>query len=61
LLRGLIPGPHGRAIWPVHTRQFSYWVSRAALKGRTEDCPIWRIPAGEIEAAVVNQIRALPR
>jgi DNA invertase Pin-like site-specific DNA recombinase len=65
LLRGLIFGPDGRAMSPTHTcqrgRQYRYYVSQAVLKGMKQDCPIRRIPAGEIEAAVVDQVRALLR
>ena len=41
-------------------RQYRYYVSQAVLKG-TEDCPIRRMPAGEIETLVVDQVRALLR
>jgi DNA invertase Pin-like site-specific DNA recombinase len=65
LLRGLIFGPDGRAMSPTHTRQrgkqYRYYVSQAVLKGMKEDSPIRRISAGEIEAAVVDQVRALLR
>ena len=31
------------------------------LKQDATVCPIWRVPAGEIERAVIDQIRALLR
>jgi DNA invertase Pin-like site-specific DNA recombinase len=65
LLRGLIFGPDGRAMSPTHTRRrgrlYRYYVSQAVLKGETSDCPVRRLPAAEIEAAVVDQVRALLR
>ena len=65
LLRGLIFGPDGRAMSPTHTRRrgrlYRYYVSQAVLKGTADDCPVRRLPAAEIEAAVVDQVRALLR
>ena len=66
LLRGLILGPDGRAMSPSHTRRrgrlYRYYVSQAVLKGTADDdCPVRRLPAAEIEAAVVDQVRALLR
>ncbi|GGG46487.1 recombinase family protein [Elioraea sp. Yellowstone] len=65
LLRGLIFGPDGRAMSPTHTRRrgrlYRYYISQAVLKGEAEDCPVRRLPAAEIEAAVVDQVRALLR
>jgi DNA invertase Pin-like site-specific DNA recombinase len=67
LLRGLIFGSDGRAMSPTHTRgrrgqQYRYYVSQAVLKGGAEDGPaVSRLPAEQIEAAVVDQLRALLR
>ncbi|MCO6414628.1 recombinase family protein [Siccirubricoccus sp. KC 17139] len=65
LLRGLIFGPDGRAMSPTHTRRrgrlYRYYVSQAVLKGTADDCPVRRLPAAEIEAAVIDQVRALLR
>ena len=65
LLRGLIFGPDGRAMSPTHTRRrgrlYRYYVSQAVLKGEASDCPVRRLPAAEIEAAVIDQVRALLR
>jgi site-specific DNA recombinase len=65
LLKGLIFGPTGRAMSPTHTRKggrlYRYYVSQSVLKGGADACPIARVGAAEIEAAVVNQLRALLR
>ena len=65
LLRGLIFGPDGRALSPTHTRKrgklYTYYVSQAVLKGTDDGCTVRRISAGEIEAAVMDQVRALLR
>ncbi len=63
LLRGLIFGPDGRALSPTHTRRrgklYTYYVSQAVLQGTDDGCTVRRISAGEIEAAVMDQVRAL--
>ena len=63
LLKGLIFGPTGRAMTPAHTRRggklYRYYVSTDALKRDAETCPVRRIPAAEIEGAVVEQVRAV--
>jgi hypothetical protein len=65
LLKGLIFGPTGRAMTPSHTRKggrlYRYYVSTDALKRDADACPIRRVPAAEIESAVIDQIRALLR
>jgi DNA invertase Pin-like site-specific DNA recombinase len=65
LLKGLIFGPTGRAMTPVHTRRngklYRYYVSTDVLKRDADSCPIRRIPAGEIEGAVIDQLRHLLR
>ena len=67
LLRGLIFGSDGRAMSPTHARgkrgQISkYYVSQSVLKGSAADGPeVARVPAGEIEAVVITQVRALVR
>ena len=65
LLKGLIFGADGRALSPTHTRRrgrlYRYYVNQSALKG-TEDADIVRrVSAAEIEATVVDQVRALLR
>ncbi len=63
LLKGLIFGPTGAAMSPTHTRKggrlYRYYVSQAVLKNGPEACSVRRIPAGEIERAVVDQLRIL--
>jgi DNA invertase Pin-like site-specific DNA recombinase len=65
LLKGLIFGPTGRAMTPAHTRRsdklYRYYVSTDALKRDTEACPVRRVPAAEIESAVIEQVRAVLR
>ena len=63
LLKGLLFGPTGRAMSPSHTRRggklYRYYVSQAALKGEISDAAIRRVSSANIEAAVVDQLRAL--
>jgi site-specific DNA recombinase len=65
LLKGLLFGPDGAAFSPTHTRKggrlYRYYVSQSVLKHGAGTCPIGRVPAGEIEAAVVDQLRAVFR
>jgi site-specific DNA recombinase len=63
LLKGLLFGPTGRAMSPTHTRRggklYRYYVCQAALKGEVTDAQIRRVSAASIEAAVIDQLRAL--
>ena len=68
LLRGLIFGADGRAMSPTHTRRrgrlYRYYVSQSLLKVSDENTSptvLHRISAGEIEAAVISQVRMLLR
>ena len=65
LLKGLLYGPDGAAFSPTHTRKggrlYRYYISQTVLKHGAGSCPISRVPAGEIEAAVINQLRAVFR
>jgi site-specific DNA recombinase len=65
LLKGLIFGPTGKAMTPSHTRRngrlYRYYVSMDVLKDGTNPCPIRRLPAGDIENAVIGQLRVLLR
>ena len=65
LLKGLLFGPDGAAFSPTHTRKggrlYRYYVSQTVLKHGAGACPIGRVPAGEIEAAVIDQLRAVFR
>ena len=67
LLKGLIFGTDGRALSPTHCRKngrlYRYYVAQRVLKGEAaeDDSIVRRVSAAEIEAAVVNQVRALLR
>jgi DNA invertase Pin-like site-specific DNA recombinase len=65
LLRGLIFGPTGAAMSPTHTRKgnrlYRYYVSQDVLQHGRDACPIGRVPASEIEAAVIDQLRGVFR
>ena len=65
LLKGLLYGPDGAAFSPTHTRKggrlYRYYVSQTVLKHGAGSCPVGRVPAGEIEAAVISQLRAVFR
>jgi len=65
LLKGMLYGPDGAAFSPTHTRKggrlYRYYVSQTILKHGAGSCPIGRVPAGEIETAVINQLRAVFR
>jgi DNA invertase Pin-like site-specific DNA recombinase len=65
LLKGLIFGPTGRAMTPVHTRKggklYRYYVSTDVLKRDADACTVRRVPAGEIESAVIEQVCGILR
>jgi site-specific DNA recombinase len=65
LLKGLIFGPDGKAMAPSHTRRrgrlYRFYRTATSVKLCHGACPIRAVPAGEVEAAVINQIRALLR
>jgi site-specific DNA recombinase len=50
---------------PTHTRRggklYRYYVSQSLLKRGPDACPVGRVPAAEIEAAVVDQLRGMLR
>ena len=64
-VEGLIFGPTGAAMSPTHTRKgnrlYRYYVSQDVLKRGPDACPVGRVPAAEIEAAVVDQLRGIFR
>jgi DNA invertase Pin-like site-specific DNA recombinase len=64
LLKGIIFGPTGCAMTPTHTRKrgrlYRYYIASDLLK-HDADYPVRRVPAGEIESAVVDQVRGLLR
>jgi hypothetical protein len=65
LLKGLIFGADGRALSPTYTRKggrlYRYYVAQRVLKGDAagDDSLVRRVSAAAIEAAVVEQLRAL--
>ena len=67
LLKGLIYGVDGRALSPTHCvkngRLYRYYVAQRVLKGHAagDASIVRRVSAAEIEAAVVEQVRALLR
>ncbi len=65
LLKGIVFGADGRAMTPVHTKKknklYRYYVAAELLKGESPDGIVRRVPAGEIEAAVIDHVRGLLR
>ena len=65
LLKGLIFGPTGAAMSPTHTRKgnrlYRYCVSQDVLRRGPDACPVGRVPAAEIEAVVIDQLRGIFR
>jgi site-specific DNA recombinase len=65
LLKGIIFGPTGTAMTPTHTRRngrlYRYYVSTDVLKRDATSCSLRRVPAAEIENAVIDQLRGLLR
>ena len=65
LLKGLLFGPTGAAMSPTHTRKgnrlYRYYVSQDVLKRGPDACAVGRVPAAEIEAAVIDQLRGIFR
>jgi site-specific DNA recombinase len=63
LLRGLIFGQQGEAWTPTHTRRrgrlYRYYVSSKVLREGADGRTIRRVPAGEMERAVLDQARRL--
>jgi DNA invertase Pin-like site-specific DNA recombinase len=63
LLKGLLYTDGGSAMSPTHTRKggrlYRYYVSQHVLKNGAGSSGVSRIPAGEIECAVVGQLRRL--
>jgi site-specific DNA recombinase len=65
LLKGLLFGPTGCAMTPTHTRKqgrlYRYYIASELLKHDAAECTVRRVPAAEIERAVVDQVRGLLR
>ncbi|MDK9723136.1 MAG: recombinase family protein [Rhodospirillales bacterium] len=63
-LKGLIHCGHcGRAMAPTYTRKqgrlYRYYTCMKAIRSGHGECPVRSVAAGEIEAAVIGQVRAL--
>jgi DNA invertase Pin-like site-specific DNA recombinase len=66
LLKGIIFGADGRAMTPTHTKKknnrlYRYYVASRLLKGENPPGIVRSVPAGEIEAAVIDYVRGLLR
>jgi len=65
LLKGLLYGEDGAAFSPTHTRKgdrlYRYYVSQTVLKHGAGAYAVPRVPAAEIEAAVIGQLRVMLR
>jgi site-specific DNA recombinase len=63
LLKGLIFGPTGIAMTPTHTRKsgrlYRYYISTDVIRQGSSPSPVRRVPAAQVEDAVVAQIRAM--
>ena len=56
--------PNGWALpdaWDAIAGVYRYYVSQTVLKHGAGSCPVGRVPAGEIEAAVIDKLRAVFR
>ncbi len=65
-LKGLMICAHcGRTMTPTHTRKkgrlYRYYTCMKAINAGHESCTVRSIAAGELEAAVIGQVRALLR
>ena len=62
-MKGLIFGPTGAAMTPTHTRKngrlYRYYVASDVIRTGNSPSPIRRVPAAQIEDAVIAQIRTL--
>jgi hypothetical protein len=65
LLKGLLFSAEGTAMTPTHTRKgnklYRYYVSQTVIKRGANGSAVSRVPAAEIEHAVVDQLRAMLR
>lgn len=64
LLRGLVRCGHcGRAMTPSHTKRggriYRYYVCTGSIKHGYDSCPIRCVPAGDMEEAVLGQLRQI--
>jgi site-specific DNA recombinase len=65
ILKGLIFGPTGAALTPAHTRKngrlYRYYVSTDVNRTGASVCALRRVPAAQIEAVVIAQIKTMVR
>jgi site-specific DNA recombinase len=65
LLRGLLFSEEGRAFTPGWTakgqKHYRYYINTASIKLGKTGCEVQRVPAGEIETAVLEKVRHLLR
>jgi len=63
LLKGIIRASDGRAMTPGATKKgdkvYRYYVNTATIKIGKDACEVPRVPAGEVEALVVGQVRRI--
>ena len=63
LLRGLLFGPTGDPMYPTYAsknkRKYRYYVSKAEMRFGASEKTHARIPAAEVEAATVNQVKTV--
>jgi DNA invertase Pin-like site-specific DNA recombinase len=62
LLAGLIVDGSGGRMTPTHAvkkgRRYRYYVSTSLITARSDHAEGWRIPAGDVEALVLDRLRA---
>jgi site-specific DNA recombinase len=65
LLKGLVFAPNGYAMTPAHTRKrgklYRYYVTTSVQKLGQQTCSVKRLPAGQLEGAVIDQLRQILR
>ena len=66
LLKGIVFGHDGRALSPWHTtkkngRRYRYYVPQRDVKEHAGASGLPRLPAGELESAVMDQLRGILR
>ncbi len=66
LLKGIVFGNDGRALSPWHTikkncRRYRYYVPQRDAKEHAGASGLPRLPAAELESAVLDQLRAILR
>jgi site-specific DNA recombinase len=63
MLKGLLFGPTGAAMTPAHARKngklYRYYISTDVIRNGARACPIRRVPAAQIEAVVIAQIKTM--